>query len=48
MLPRQSGYQGKRRHGIVPQSEGPTRHVGTRRDSKWDTILEELRAEGVW
>jgi hypothetical protein len=24
---------------MIPQSEGPTGHVGTRRDSKWDTIL---------
>jgi hypothetical protein len=24
---------------MISQSEGPTGHVGTRRDSKWDTIL---------
>jgi len=33
------GYQDKRRQGIVPQSERPTGHVGTRRDTTWDTIL---------
>ena len=39
VLPPTGWTPNKRRHGIIPQLEGLTGHVGTRRDSKWDTIL---------